>query len=329
MGSLQEPAQLDAASTTASHQNGDIPSPPGSKTAKELPSDTSSKPDDQLPSDTPVDPADQLPPADLITSWKSFTEADEYYKPENGKMIFLHTILLFLDPDSGTAYFGRVDTIIRELSMEQARASLRRVPDHEIYPPLPADWAGLEIAAAGPEHYIKRPRFSSCSWSKGTEVTAERFLEEGKMLHLMRQHPHENILKLEGCLVKNGRLQALLVKRYPTDLGDRVEDKKREPLDKVACFKGIVAGVRHLLGLGVVHNDINPSNILLDEEDLPVVGDFGGCKRFGERPTERGTPGWNEGFDRTMATAKNDEFGLRKVGEWLGIEQEMLKEMLE
>lgn len=56
-------------------------------------------------------------------------------------------------------------------------------------------------------------------------------------------------------------------------------------------------GVSHLHSLGVAHNDLNPRNILLDENDRPVIFDLGSCKAFGEKLTEGGIPKWNDGFD--------------------------------
>ncbi len=269
----------------------------------------------------PGEPDGQLPPSSLvITGWASFTESDEYYdrEPVDGEMVFSHTILLILDPSDGTAYFGRVNIPLRDLSIDQARNSLRRIPDVEVYPPLPTDWSTLERAASGPEHHLKRPRFASYSWAKGTKQAAERFLEEGRTLHLMRQNPHPNVAKLEGCLVSHGRILALLVKRYPIDLDGRVEGKQRKdrkPVDKTACFAAIVSAVKHFHSLGIAHNDINPSNIMLDDEDHPIVADFGGCRPFGEDLVELGTPGWNDGFDPGVSAASNDLIGLRKIGE--------------
>ncbi len=306
-------------SPTPPHSGAD--SPQGPYTQEETPVSAPSEPDGQLP-----------PPSLVIHGWESFTESDEYYDPEpvDGEMVFSHTILLILDPSDGTAYFGCVNIRRRDLSMDQARNSLRKIPDAEVYPSLPADWSTLEMAASGPEYHLKRPRFASYSWAKGTTQTAERFLEEGRTLHLMRQNPHPNVAKLEGCLVSRGRILALLIRRYPIDLDQRVGGKQRKdhkPLDKNACFAAIVSAVKHFHSLGIAHNDINPSNIMLDDEDHPVVVDFGGCRPFGEGLVELGTPGWNEGFDLEVSTARNDLIGLRKIGEWLEIPQESLPDL--
>ena len=283
------------------------------------PSGTSSEPE----------PTAQTVPSSLVTNWESFTEACEFYNPdESGKMVFLRTSLLVLDPSDGTVYFGWIPVRKRKLSLEQARDCLERIPNDEIYPPLPADLSALETTGGSElEQHIKRPKFTSYRWAAGTKQLAERFLEEARTLDLVRRNPHANVVKLEGCLVKNGRIVGLLLKRYPVTLSDQVEGDDSKPLDKASCFRGIVAGVKHLHSLGMAHNDINPSNVMLDEEDRPVIVDLGSCKPFGEKLNEGGTPGWNDGFDEDVSTASNDRIGLTKVGEWLGIPGKELLEL--
>ncbi len=109
-----------------------------------------------------------------------------------------------------------------------------------------------------------------------------------------------------------------MMRRYPSTLFARQANQDATPLDKAACFQGIVAGARHLHALGVAHNDINPYNVMLDGDNHPVIIDLGSCKHLGLELTEVGTPGWNEGFEDVSST-KNDEIGLGKIHKWLGI----------
>lgn len=55
------------------------------------------------------------------------------------------------------------------------------------------------------------------------------------------------------------------------------------PFDKDLCLQGIESGIRHMHSLGLVHNDINPSNIMIDSADRPVIIDFDSCKQEGEK----------------------------------------------
>jgi serine/threonine protein kinase len=148
-------------------------------------------------------------------------------------------------------------------------------------------------------------------------------LEEARTLHLVQRKPHPKLVCFEGCLVNDGRIIGLLLKRYSTTLSDRIETKDSKALDRVSCFRGIADGLKPLHSLAIAHNDVDPENVMLDEEDRPVIFDLGSCKIFGERPTECGTPPWNDGVNEDYSRANNDQIGLRKVGEWLGILDEV------
>ena len=50
-------------------------------------------------------------------------------------------------------------------------------------------------------------------------------------------------------------------------------------------------GLDHLHNLGLNHNDINPANIMLDKEDVPIIIDFNSCQREGDLSFGIGTPG--------------------------------------
>jgi hypothetical protein len=50
----------------------------------------------------------------------------------------------------------------------------------------------------------------------------------------------------------------------------------------IACLDGILAGIHHLHSLGLVHNDITPSNIMFEGDGTPVLIDFDSCRKVGE-----------------------------------------------
>lgn len=160
----------------------------------------------------------------------------------------------------------------------------------------------FSLTGIGQDMYVKRPKFMSYYWASGTKELRRRFTEVACTLDIMRRNPHPNVVSLEGYDVRGGRISGLVVKRYPVTLRDWIknqDDKSptKEPLDKVSAFKAILGGVAHIHSLGIAHNDLNPSNIMLDEDDHPVIIDLGSCKAFGEVLTEGGPPKWNEGFE--------------------------------
>jgi serine/threonine protein kinase len=53
-------------------------------------------------------------------------------------------------------------------------------------------------------------------------------------------------------------------------LEDRAAVRKRA----ARYLPGIEQGIRHLYGLGRIYNDIHPANIMISEDDTPVIIDF-------------------------------------------------------
>lgn len=92
------------------------------------------------------------------------------------------------------------------------------------------------------------------------------------------------------------------------------------PLDVDKCMRGIEDGVQHLHGLGLIHNDLNPSNIMMDGGNAVII-DFDSCKVEGARlGAKAGTVGWQIG-NSTHAMRVKDPFALSKIRELLIQEQ--------
>ncbi|KAI0397290.1 kinase-like domain-containing protein [Xylariaceae sp. FL0594] len=89
-----------------------------------------------------------------------------------------------------------------------------------------------------------------------------------------------------------------------------------DAFDRSCCLHGIQAGVSHMHELGLVHNDLNPSNIMMNGDD-PVIIDFDSCKREGEKLGSKvGSYGWTlDGDD--YAKRENDLYSLQKIREAL------------
>jgi len=85
------------------------------------------------------------------------------------------------------------------------------------------------------------------------------------------------------------------------------------------CLSGILEGIRHLHSLGLVHNDITPSNIMRDDDGTLVLIDFDSCRKIGEllRDTEtKRTHGWHDPDVKT-ASEKNDLDAFSELQTWL------------
>jgi serine/threonine protein kinase len=105
--------------------------------------------------------------------------------------------------------------------------------------------------------------------------------------------------------------------------GDLMKRKLRSDYQRSKDYSnvlaGIESGIKHLHAVGLVHNDINPSNIMLDGDEAVII-DFGSCRRVGE--SLEGAGRTYEWYDEQVKTAlpQNDLDALEEIRIWLGDE---------
>lgn len=182
-----------------------------------------------------------------------------------------------------------------------------------------------------PEHcHIKKPQLISYDrirqGSRPDDIAAS-VLQEAAVCELLKQQPHPNIAPYLGCQVSDGRITGLCFVAYERTLMEevnpgglmkrKVRSQGRSSKDYSRVLAGVESGIRHLHGLGLVHNDINPSNIMLDGEEGVII-DFGSCKRVGESLDDGGRT--YEWYDEHVTTAlpQNDFDALDEIRIWLG-----------
>lgn len=95
----------------------------------------------------------------------------------------------------------------------------------------------------------------------------------------------------------------------------------RSTLQPTKVYSGILAGIesgiRHLHSMGLVHNDINPSNILMDG-DHPFIIDLGSCRPIGESlDGVSRTYEWSD-EEVEQSLPENDLNALKEIRIWLG-----------
>lgn len=160
-----------------------------------------------------------------------------------------------------------------------ASSELMRAPD-----PLPRDC------------YVKKPRLISYDRIRQgprPDDIADSVLAEAKVCELLMRHPHPNVATYLGCLVSDGRITGLCFTRYQRTLMQEVNPcilskrksrsvrRATEYYDYIpAVIDGVESGIRHIHSLGLVHNDINPKNIMRDG-DRWVIIDFDSCRPVG------------------------------------------------
>jgi serine/threonine protein kinase len=219
----------------------------------------------------------------------------------------------FIDQDDN-AYYGEIpDLEFAALSLEDVNRYLKHIPDEVIYPKAPPGITVLpESERAG--KYIKRPKLSGFNSDLAPKLQ-QLLLDEAEIFEILLKNPHQNIIRYHGCIIKNGRIAGLALDRYPTNLEARLADQSR-PFKKALCRERIKSATDHIHDLQLAHNDLNPSNILVDDEDEVFVTDLGSCRPFGAALITTGTIGWID-EDFTTSERHHDETALEKIEGWL------------
>ena len=82
---------------------------------------------------------------------------------------------------------------------------------------------------------------------------------------------------------------------------------------------GVESAISHLHGLGLAHNDLNPSNIMVLGDETTVLIDFGSCCGLGQ--DLKGIGRTYEWYDEAVGiSSEQDDMGaLRDITEWLSV----------
>lgn len=185
------------------------------------------------------------------------------------------------------------------------------IPAREIWPPFSNDLT----RAPDPlpvDSYVKHPSLLSYGEIDNVQIS-DLLLGEAQICEILRKYPHPNVAQYLGCTVQGNQITGLCFVKYDLTLADRLNDCDR-PLNRDRCWKDIERGVRHLHSLGLIHNDINPYNIMLKSDDTPVIIDFDSCRREGDKLIKAGTWGWADESSE-LASTTNDYYGLKKIRE--------------
>ena len=146
----------------------------------------------------------------------------------------------------------------------------------------------------------------------------EGMLIEAETYEIVKQHPHPNICHYYGCIRDGQDLTAICLRKYKRTLHDAVQSGA--PLDRDIIVSGIANGLQFLHDtLGLVHNDINPTNIMLDDQGHPVIIDFDSCAPIGQDMHGRkgGTFGWVRKVEPRTCTVESDEYALSLISQYL------------
>lgn len=198
---------------------------------------------------------------------------------------------------------GRIDSTLRQrwTTSKNTTKSQRRTE-------------GQRSMLLGPRSILKHPVSSPIS----VEISNSKLL--AKLKHATYY----------GYQETHGRVSGLCFKRYTASLLETVNPQR---LNKVAfrtsgreivkgnmqCgLQGLLAGIKHLHSLGLVHNDVNPANIMLGDDRLVLI-DFDSCRSIGQslRDTNtKRTPHWHDPSVE-ISLEKNDLDAFKELKIWL------------
>lgn len=106
-------------------------------------------------------------------------------------------------------------------------------------------------------------------------VAVGRFNREGRAIALLR---HPNIVTVYDYGEYEGT--PYMIEEYVPggSLAERLQDDRPSRETAVRWLRGIAAGLDYAHRKGIVHRDVKPLNVLMGQDDTPVLADFGLAK---------------------------------------------------
>ena len=127
----------------------------------------------------------------------------------------------------------------------------------------------------------------------------KRFVHE---LRYSRKITHRNIIRIYDFLSLQG-CYAISMEYFPSHtLSGEIPDGKPMPFEKVVQYsKDMAAGMTVAHQVGVIHRDLKPANILVNEEGLLKIVDFGVAAAASSGDTQLTKTGYVIGSPKYMA----------------------------
>jgi serine/threonine-protein kinase 11 len=125
--------------------------------------------------------------------------------------------------------------------------------------------------------------------AKAVHLDGARSLTLEREIRNMRRLNHPNIIRLLEVLHRKETNTVYLILEYAR--GSLKEQRFSEP-EAVSIFRQIVNGLMYLHSEGLVHQDIKPSNLLVFDDGVVKIADFGIGHSFASAEAVIGTPAY-------------------------------------
>lgn len=240
-----------------------------------------------------------------VVVWK---EDDKYYQfrhPSRQRAIVLENIPKPPTPIDMTLFRASWDPSLTEAPAPLPANSFLKSPP--IY--VPGDHYGSASINDEPEEK------DSSLYPKPRDY----LLHEAKIYEILKNHPHPNICSYHGCVKDGDFIAALCLKKYGRSLDRAVWDGDTT-LDPAMILDDVARGLRFLHEtLRLAHNDVNASNVLLDDSGRAVITDFDACLPIGQDigRGKVGQFGWMITPRPTVSLPENDLHALPLLAQFM------------
>ncbi|KAH0794238.1 CAMK family protein kinase [Histomonas meleagridis] len=137
-------------------------------------------------------------------------------------------------------------------------------------------------------------------------------------IRIMRRLNHPNIVKLHETLFRKDTKTIYLIMEYAQcgSLQDSINEQKKMSEEEIASiFYQVLKGMEYLHSKCIVHQDIKPSNILLFDDGVAKLSDFGIGHSFQSADMVFGTPAYQapeyfDDADQEIDPVKEDIWSL-------------------
>ena len=202
---------------------------------------------------------------------------------------------------------------INSKDVERIKLGAYRISLEDVYPEFDPDQYTKFDESGYEEAYFPKRRQLLLLRSNDIHklnLMKRNILLEVRVCEILKRSPHPNLASYLGCVVDHGRITGICYELVESSL-----EYVPAPLDVRKYVAEVRKGLEHLHSLGLSHNDISPSNILVRNDNSAVIIDFDACLPVGEKLHKWAPNGFAR--DSAISDPENDWFGLRMVEAWM------------